>query len=118
MITDCRGDVSYDSFSWQATLTLHRDGQDDLTFASPTGFQGPVSPQRGLPAQVVRAWKLALGRDPSASELLLANTFLSRQINYLNEHPDRLQKKQSAAEQALTNLCQSLLNANEFLYVE
>ena len=118
LITDCRGDVSYDSFSWQATLTLHRDGQDDLTFASPTGFQGPVSPQRGLPAQVVRAWKLALGRDPSASELLLANTFLSRQINYLNEHPDRLQKKQSAAEQALTNLCQSLLNANEFLYVE
>ena len=118
LITDCLGDVSFDSFSWQATLTLHRDGQADLTFASPAGFQGPLAPHRSLPSQAVRAWKLALGRDPSSSELRLASEFLSRQINYLNEHPDRLQKKQSAAEQALTNLCQSLLNSNEFLYVD
>jgi hypothetical protein len=83
-------------------------------------------------AQVIRAWQLAFSRAPTDSELADALAFLSAQIDHLqaaaekketDEKPKKDEKKKSAPKldpelQSLTNLCQALLSANEFLYVD
>ncbi len=56
--------------------------------------------------QVMRAWRLALGRDPRESETKAALTHLEAQT------------KRVGAAKALASLCHVLLNTNEFLYVD
>ncbi len=80
--------------------------------------------------QIARAWHLAFSRSPSDHELAEAAEFLSRQMEKLKsvaEVKDEKSKKDEKAKpatspapelQALTNLCQALLSANEFLYVD
>ncbi len=77
--------------------------------------------------RIGRAWRLAFQRSPSVEELREATAFLERQVTHLaaleKPVPDEAAKKESPAkpspeQQALTNLCQALLSANEFLYVE
>ena len=81
-------------------------------------------------AQVARAWQLAFSRRPSEKESAGALEFLSRQIEHLkalpeitSEKPKKPEKakpavKPSPEQQALTDLCQALLSANEFLYID
>jgi hypothetical protein len=77
------------------------------------------------------AWQLAFSRQPTPSELNDASAFLSRQSEYLksveagkgtakkDENAKVPQKPRPTPElQALTDLCQSLLSANEFLYTD
>jgi len=81
--------------------------------------------------QVRRAWQLAFGRPPRAGELADATAFLAQQVSHLSgkaaspldavkptdatkTSPPKLEPEQ----QALTDLCQALLSANEFLYVD
>jgi len=84
--------------------------------------------------QIRRAWQLAFSRSPSATELADALKFVSEQIDYLqsntateNKADDEKAKKDEKKKagpklapdlQALTNLCQALLSANEFLYID
>src|SRR3989475_13248011 len=95
--------------------------------------------------QVARAWQLAFSRSPTGPELADALAFLSRQVDDLKtagekeagetkieakaEKKDEKktekkgEKNKAAAKpapelQALTNLCQALLSANEFLYLD
>ena len=80
--------------------------------------------------QVARAWQLALNRSPTEVELADAVSFLGSQTDYLKnlkESQDQKPKKDEKAKsptkpapelQALTDLCQALLSANEFLYVD
>jgi hypothetical protein len=78
--------------------------------------------------QINRAWQLAFSRSPSATELADALSFVSEQIDHLQSaapetKPDEKKDKKAAPKlspelQALTNLCQALLTANEFLYVD
>jgi hypothetical protein len=89
--------------------------------------------------QVSRAWQLAFSRSPKEPELSDALAFLSRQADYLKTanakdadktqeaRKDETSKKEEKAkpaakptpeQQALTDLCQALLSANEFLYVD
>jgi hypothetical protein len=80
--------------------------------------------------QVARAWQLAFSRSPTGPELADALKFLSRQVDHLQavvEEMDEKAKKNEKAKpvpepvpelQALTDLCQALLSANEFLYVD
>ena len=85
--------------------------------------------------QVTRAWQLAFSRNPTAQELADALDFLFRQVENLKaiaEKPDAEKKNAQSKEgekskpvtkpaadlQALTDLCQALLSANEFLYVD
>ena len=71
--------------------------------------------------QVAGAWQLAFNRAPTDSELTEALSFLSRQVDHLNrvvEKQDEKKSKPAPALQALANLCQALLGANEFLYVD
>ena len=80
--------------------------------------------------QVARAWQLVFSRGPSETELADALEFLSRQVDHLQtavEETDEKARKDEKAKpaakpapelQALTNLCQALLSANELLYVD
>jgi hypothetical protein len=80
--------------------------------------------------QVARAWQLAFNRSPTGPELAASLDFLSRQLDHLQrvvEETDEKAKKDEKAKpaakpapelQALTDLCQALLSANEFLYVD
>jgi len=83
--------------------------------------------------QVARAWQLAFSRTPTAPELADALAFLSRQEGHLKTAGEKEavetkdvkkdEKAKPAAKpapelQALTDLCQALLSANEFLYVD
>jgi hypothetical protein len=79
--------------------------------------------------QVACAWQLAFSRSPTALELADALAFLSRQVSYLKTAGEKEagEKKDEKAKpaakpapelQALTDLCQALLSANEFLYVD
>jgi hypothetical protein len=64
--------------------------------------------------RIERAWLLALSRPPSADEIVLAKNLLAKQSQRYQE-----QEKVAPAEatdKALVNLCQMLLNTNEFLY--
>ncbi len=82
-------------------------------------------------AQVRRAWQLAFQRPPTAAEQTEALAFVERQVAHLASLPpppadDKAKKDEKAKaepkptpeRQALTNLCQALLSANEFLYVD
>ena len=80
--------------------------------------------------QVARAWQLAFNRSPTEGELADAVNFLGSQTDYLknlkeneDQKPKKDEKAKAAAKpapefQALTDLCQALLSANEFLYVD
>jgi hypothetical protein len=66
--------------------------------------------------QIVAAWRFAFCRPPRAEELAVATAFFEQQTAYLesNPIPDEVQP----SLHVLTNLCQSLLSSNEFLYVD
>ncbi len=82
-------------------------------------------------AQIRRAWQLAFQRPPTVAEQTEALAFVERQLAHLASLPpppadDKAKKddkrkeapKPTPGQQALTNLCQALLSANEFLYVD
>jgi hypothetical protein len=81
-------------------------------------------------AQIARAWELAFSRKPTETESADALAFLSRQVEKLksvveekdekSKKPEKAKpvKKLSPEQQALADLCQALLSANEFLYVD
>ena len=60
-------------------------------------------------AQIERAWRIALSRSPSAEEVEGNLAFLARQRDYHARHAD-------PALAALTDLCDVVLNLNEFVY--
>ena len=64
-------------------------------------------------AQVRRAYQIALGRDPGPGELARNSEFLDKQAAY---HADR-DSEQSTNHAALTDLCDVMLNLNEFVYI-
>src|SRR5262249_8108620 len=75
------------------------------------GFRG--LPLDLLPGRVARAWELAYQRPASQDEIDLACRFVRKQTQQL-----RAAKVADPELSALTNLCQQLLAANEFLYVD
>jgi hypothetical protein len=66
------------------------------------------------PAQVERAWRLAFGCRPTEEEVKEAAAFLTEQERSLKAKGGKEDPKQ----QALASLCQALLSANRFLYVD
>jgi hypothetical protein len=117
-VTDCRTAHTSDSFSWPVTITLKTDAAKDYVAVSTDAFHGPVEKIETIPGQVIRAWRLALCRDPSAAELKLAVSFITDQIETLQRNPAAIPKGRTASRQAMTSLCQTLLGSNEFLYIE
>jgi mono/diheme cytochrome c family protein len=74
---------------------------------------GLLAREEPLPATLVRAYRLALARDPSAEELDQAAAFVERQ-----QHSYQSQGQADARVQAWTDLCQVLFCLNEFAYLE
>jgi hypothetical protein len=77
-------------------------------------------------AQVVKAWQLAYGNDPSQPRREELTQWLNRQRSALAEpNPDQPSAPNGGAldpakanEQALALLCQALLSSNAFLYID
>ncbi len=71
-------------------------------------------------AQVTRAWQLAYGRAPSATESTAALAHLRQQREHFGNAGAEAPRQLAADPQllALASLCHVLLNSNEFLYVD
>ncbi|MEX2168649.1 MAG: PSD1 and planctomycete cytochrome C domain-containing protein [Pirellulales bacterium] len=118
-ITDCRGPVTSDSFTWRVELMLELAEGGTAFFRSAEQFHGPVGEQAGVElASVVRAWQLAYSRLPTREELQSACEFITLQRSYLQLHRQHTLPDRSPESQALANLCHALLSSNEFLYVD
>jgi len=117
-ITDCIDAETSDSFAWNVTIKFTSAGDAAVDYPSDTGFHGPREARQALPSRAVRAWELALSRKPTADELQLAVEFLAEQLRFLDANPASVPDGSTADRQALTNLCQTLLSCNEFLYVD
>ena len=66
-------------------------------------------------AQIRRAWRIALGREPSKDEREAALFFLNSQIEKRSERDTQGSKAQ---ELALADVCQAVFAMNEFIYVD
>jgi hypothetical protein len=102
-------------FDWPEHLVSI--GQRPVTTIAPQALMFMNSPQgrdyatafakrlpTDVPENTVReAWRLAFGRIPDAAESAAS-------VNFLKQQPD--------ANQAVVNLCQTILSMNEFVYVE
>jgi hypothetical protein len=111
-VVDCRENHNTDSFTWPVTLTF-----DGRTIASQETFRGPPPP--AAEAQAALAWELAYGRTVTPDELQLAVDFVGRQLQTMQSDPRYAQKSEAERRrQAMTNLAQTLLGSNEFLYVD
>jgi Protein of unknown function (DUF1549)/Protein of unknown function (DUF1553)/Planctomycete cytochrome C len=112
-VTDCRENVNSDSFEWRVQLELTDPaGKVIETWNSAAEFHGPSG--SSLPEQIAIAWRLAYGRPATSDELELGCRFVKDQTQLLSSRG----QKDDAELMALTNLCQQLLNSNEFLYVD
>ncbi len=67
--------------------------------------------------QVELAWKLAYAAEPSAREVELAVVFVQRQTEVF-KGAKAMPGQPEPSLQALTNLCQAMMSANRFLYVD
>jgi hypothetical protein len=102
----------------QALMLLN----DPLTLNVARAFANRVLAEAGDdPAQVVdRAHRLALGRAPGADERARMRTFLDRDMALLKgkKLPAAPGKIDPVFAAAVGDLCHSLLNVNEFLYID
>ena len=117
-VTDCRQHQTSDSFAWSVTLTIEVDGRPPNTIGSADRFGGPEESIENLPGQIARLWQLAYCRQPTNDEFSLAIQFVAQQLDTFATSPAAVPKGRSRLRQAMTNLSQSLLSSNEFLYVE
>jgi hypothetical protein len=112
-VTDCLGDVTSDSFEWNAQIKLADAANSPLdAWDSAADFHGPQ--QTSLAQQIAYAWLIAYERPVTLEELELASGFVARQIDHLRATAD----KSDHELVALTSLCQQLFSSNEFLHVD
>ncbi len=100
----------------------------DFTLAQSKYFAERISRDAGADpeAQVKRAWLLAFGATPSASELKESVAFLTAQTAHFKAEPPKPApvakgKEAPPAEPpmlALATFCQALLTSNQFLYAD
>jgi cytochrome c553 len=62
---------------------------------------------------IEKGYQIAFGRSPMPSEVDLAATFIAKQTQRYQDA-----KQPTAPVDAMTDFCQSLMSANEFIYVE
>jgi hypothetical protein len=87
-------------------------------FDSAIGFQLQQEDYSSLGRRIVTAWQHLLRRAPNDQELDAVGRFVQTQLDLLHRQPERLRSGSSIADQVLINICQMLLNSNEFLYIE
>lgn len=67
----------------------------------------------GLESRIDAAWKLTLGRVPTATERQTATVYMEQVL-----HEIRDKQKKDAEQLSWTALCHTLLNTNEFIYID
>ncbi len=72
---------------------------------------------QGLAKQVSRAFQVAPAREPEAVELSAAQDFLARQQRQIESEESSSEQTESAQLRALQSFCLTLLNTNEFFYL-
>ena len=117
-VVDARTHETSDSFTWRARVVLMRTDGSSETCESQSQFHGPTPDVSLLPPQITRAWQLALCRDPSPEELHMAVAFAAEQLCTIQSENRGVAEGETPTSQVLVNVCQMLLNSNEFLYVE
>jgi len=120
LVLECGENETSDSFTWTAKFTFTPNDQaikptvDDSTI----GFQLQQEDYSTMGRQVVAAWDCILKRRPSDQELDALGRFVQQQLELLHREPQRLSNGNSPTRQVLINICQMLLNSNEFLYID
>ena len=120
-VTDCLAHETSDSFSWKVQIkyaAAEGASQAELVFDSAKQFRGPQPSRELLPLQMRAAWIMALCREPTREEWREAVEFAGQQLHTLELSPEAVATGSSPERQVLANLCQALLNSNEFLYVD
>ncbi|MDE0863301.1 MAG: PSD1 and planctomycete cytochrome C domain-containing protein [Rubripirellula sp.] len=117
-ITDCREGTNTDSFNWKTTIVLRQIDGSEQSIISEKCFNGSVDSYDAIAGQIIRAWELAYGRQPSNEELVMASKFIRNQLTILESSADHVPNGRTPAQQAMSSLCHSLFASNEFLYVE
>ena len=75
----------------------------------------------GRREQIELAWRLALCRPPTATEVAAMETFCEQEASKLMTEAlaeKREQAKAGAEQAALIQMCRVILNLNEFVYAE
>ena len=81
--------------------------------ASSEGLASLAACEPSPEGQVHRAYKLALGREPSENEMRLAARFLAQQRStYAGDNVS------DPAGRAFVDFCQALLSMSEFIYIQ
>jgi mono/diheme cytochrome c family protein len=112
LVVDCRTNSNTDSYTWPVTLTF-----EGKPIASQETFSGP--PPSGIEAQAALAWELSFGRPLAREELQLTLNFLGQQMETMRADARYASKPEAERlRQAMTNLAQTLLGSNEFLYID
>ena len=68
-----------------------------------------------LPSQLVRAWRLCYGREPSQTEFKLVIEHTAAQLRAMQKDPRGIAAGSNIAKQVLVNYCHALLNSSEFV---
>ncbi|MBV09950.1 MAG: hypothetical protein CMN21_12120 [Rubinisphaera sp.] len=118
LVVDCLENENSDSFNWPLKLTFTSIGGDAVVHDSVTAFRGPPEDLSHLPGQITVAWKLILARSPSQDELKMSLDFASQQLKLMSYNSAGTATDRSPGKQVLVNICQMLMNSNEFLYIE
>ena len=127
-VVNNNGSTSSDHFSWEVMLTLAKNTGGEQSFSSTAGFHGPLEDYEALWGQIDRAWEIVLCRKPTIDEWKLAIDLITKQTAYFESHPEQVETIKlpgfyandipTVTHLVLTNLCQSLMGCNEFLYVD
>ena len=84
-----------------------------MDFAERVGKEAGAEPE----AQVRLAWRLALGREPSAGELESGTAFISDRLQQRStREPGKPER--DLQNLALADFCQAMFALNEFIYVD
>lgn len=117
-VTDCIANETSDSFSWPLKLTFTPTDAAPIPYDSVADFHGPESDLELLPGQINAAWEVVLSRAASEAELKMSLRFAADQLVLMSRDRQGISPGRSRGEQVLINICQMLLNSNEFLYIE
>jgi hypothetical protein len=85
----------------------------DAPITTNTSPDGAASSPANWEPQLSRAWQLAYQRPILPDESALCSQFLQQQVADFTEA-----RNKNPEQAAVVNLCQQLLSANEFLYVD
>ena len=92
---------------------------DNFVRARAVDFAKRLEKERStdLEAQVRLAWRLAVSREPAASELASATEFITTQFQRRSAR-EPAQPASELHQMALADFCQALFALNEFIYVD